>query len=343
MYFVEPNRLWLLLTLTLIFSLMAWSCFVFNKFFQSLQFNNFCFGSNLPTTWMRLANGFLFLLSLAAIIIGLAQPYYLVSVYEKTYHNVRLIFLLDVSLSMITAEDVKPNRLLVAKEEIKNFYLSLGGTYEIALIPFAGDPNIFYCPLSYSRSAFLTMLAEVSDESVLSQGTDLANAFFGLNFLVNKSDWWKKGKNLVILLSDGGKEDGFLVDWAKLQKEVTALAEKGFELYTLGIGEQVLTPLIKRDYSDNFVGFITDNNKQILHSQLDEDILKSIAVWGKGDYRNLKDKAELEKKLSKIVMENRIIDKERVTYKNESLRHWFFALGAVLIWLNSFLNMKLRR
>jgi len=276
-----------------------------------------------------------------SIIIGLAKPYYLVAVLEKEYLNIRLVFMLDVSLSMRFAEDVKPNRLAASKDWIENFYKSLGGVYEVALIPFAGDPNTFYCPLSRNQSTFLTLLKEADFESAMSSGTDLANAFSGLSSLVkNDNSKWQNGLNLIVVLSDGGKEDDFLINRNLLQKEINNLREKKFEIHALGLGGEVPAPLIKRSSDGNPVGFVTDNNKQTLYSQLDEDILKKIAFQGGGQYRNFNQREELSKILSEMVIKNRMADKERPVYQSAPIQHWFFAFAAILIWTMIILSAR---
>ncbi len=334
MNFLEPNCLWLLLCLPIVCFLFIYSWIVFSRFINSPKANIFKFNSNLPTLRTRIISGVMFVLSLALIIFGLAKPYYLKTVSKKEYPNVRIIFLLDVSLSMSFAEDVKPNRLVAAKEWVGDFYKSLDGIYDVALVPFAGDPNTFYCPPSRNYSAFLALLEEVNFESVMSPGTDLANVFSAIK------SFGKNEFNLIVVLSDGGKEDGFLVNRALLQKEISNLVQKGFQIHSLGIGDRLVTPLIKRDQSGNPAGFMTDNNGKTLYSQLDEDVLKNISSQGNGVYRNFSQKEELSKILSEIIFKNRKAGKDQINYVSVFIYHWFFALAAIIIFTISILNVK---
>jgi len=341
MKFLEPDRLWLLVCLPIILLLFIRSWTSFSKFVNSPKANCFLFRSNLPNQWMRIMGGLMFVLAMASVIVGLAKPYYLVPVSKKEYLNVRIIFLLDVSLSMNFAEDVSPNRLAASKEWIADFYKSLDEIYEIALIPFAGDPNLFYCPPSHNYSAFMTLLDEVDYESVTSSGSDLAAVFSGVNSLVErKVNEWKDGLNLIVILSDGGKEDGFLIDRSLLQKEIKNLTNKGFKIYALGIGGKELTPLIKRDKSGNPNGFIGGNNNKTAYSQLDEDVLKKISLQGKGEYRSFDQKNEFSKVLSEMILNNRKVSDERITYSSVSIQHWFFALAVILVWMIKILSAR---
>lgn len=344
MHFSQPESFWLLIIPLFLLAPVIFSLRIFQNFLKSPLVKNFLFKSSLPDLKRRFAGIILFLLSLSAVICGLAKPYYLAPVSEKTYHNIRIFFCLDVSLSMSYAEDIKPNRLTAAKKEIADFYKSLDGVYEVGLIPFAGEANVFYCPLSFSKDGFLVMLEEVGEDSVISQGTDLVNALDGLNFIVKKEDKknWSDGINLAIVLSDGGQEEGFAIDQIKLQENIKSLKDKNFGIYTIGIGKTEPTPLIQRDWAGNFVKFLADaKTKKIYHSQLDEAILRKIAELGNGQYFLFDKEGCLKDGLGKIILANRVLKEEHIKYQEKSLAHWFFALAVVLLYSGSLMNKKL--
>ena len=347
MSFAEPTRLWLLLLLPILLGLMIFSWRIYSRAVKSSWINNFFSRSKLPPSRRRFFGGMIFLMALALVIAGLARPYYLSPVAEKIYRNVRIVFCLDVSLSMSRAEDIKPNRLAAAKKEIQEAINSLDGIYEIGLIPFAGDANTFYYPLSFSRNGFLAMLEEVSEEAVTVQGSDLVNVLaHGLvmiidKMLTDKNQNWQNGVNLIIVLSDGGKEENFSIDLAQLEKAVKNIS-RYFKIYAVGVGSPKLTPLVKRDWAGNFEGFMADPvTKKIYYSELDEGVLKKIADWGgqKGNgYERFEKEGQLKNKLREIVLQNRILENEKVTYEKEFISQWFFAAAAIMIWAHIMMN-----
>lgn len=344
MAFARPTALWLLLMMPIIAVMVIFSWVIYKRFISAQAARNFLFKSKLPSIKGRFFGAAVLLIGLAAAIIGLADPYYLMPVTKKIYRNVRIIFCLDVSRSMAFAEDIKPNRLAAAKEEIKDAYNSLEGIYEVGLIPFAGDPNLFYAPISSSGKIFLTMLAEADAETVFSQGSDLLGVFEGLNFIANNKSFPKEGINLAIILSDGGKEEGFFVDKTQLAKSVGLLQKKNFKVYTIGVGLSSPTPLMDRDFEGNFRGFWTNREtQQIYYSELDDDILKQIAQWGNGEYFPFFERGKLKQIITDIILANRILDKEKIKYEPLFIKHWLFALAAVMIWASFMINKKIWR
>ena len=352
MLFAEPMRLWLLLILPVVFGLMILSWRIYIQAIKSSWINNFFSQSRLPPIGHRFFGGMIFVITLALVVAGLARPYYLVPVTEKIYRNVRIIFCLDVSLSMSRAEDIKPNRLVAAKKEIREAINSLDGIYEIGLIPFAGDANTFYCPISFSRDSFLAMLEEVGEESVTVQGSDLVNVLaHGLVIIIDrmiaeKGENWQTGVNLIIVLSDGGKEENFSMDLAQLEKAVKDIS-KYFKIYAIGVGTPKPTPLVKRNWAGNFEGFMADPiTKKIYYSELDESVLRKIGNWGgekDNGYERFEKEGQLKNKIREIILKNRILRNEKITYEEKFIGQWFFAVAAVMIWIHAMMNRIIGR
>jgi hypothetical protein len=328
-----PEYLWLFTLALPLFSLIYLSLRLFGKITPAP-------GSRLPSLKKRILASSALLLGFAAAIFGLADPHWPVRASDPVYKNVRIFFLLDVSRSMSAAKDIQPNRLLAAKKEIADFYESLGGLYEVALIPFAGEANTFYCPPSKNRHNFLSVLKDLNEDSVRAQGTDLTAALGGLKELAERKKIDKEAINLAILLSDGGKEDGFTINREELSQHLAALAKKEFKIYAFGVGGPEKTPLIITDSGGNFVDYWKDQNNAIMYSELDEEILQWIAERGSGKYANFSEKEKLKLELQNIVKENRILEEEKTKYEMEPLRPWFFATAALLIILAILPNKK---
>lgn len=313
MNFDNAKFLWLLLLIPFLFCFLLKSWKIFHNFEKSKVFLVFD-SKHKPSWFLRLFAGFIKLIAFTTIIIALAEPYYHYHTNEAKYENVRIYFLVDVSRSMVHARDILPNRLEAAKKEILIIYEELAGI-EASIIPFAGEPNPYYCPLTWNRTAFLGMLRELSPDCAPSLGTNLLLAVESLKTIKTKP-----GTNLVVLLSDGGKEE--TVNRVKLINEVSKLL---FNFYCVGIGSDYPAPLLI--------------DGKIEYSQLDEDVLKNIASVGKGKYVNFREKNLLYDFLKQTISVSKVPSKESVVVcKKIELQYYFYVLGAFLIWMGFMLN-----
>jgi hypothetical protein len=339
MGFDNPLVLWLFILLPVAILLWYWTCRYFRRFEQSKQYQNFLYHSRVPTWKKRLLVVAMRALVLSLVVLGLSQPFIHINSLEHKYKNVRLFFLLDVSLSMAYGEDVPPNRLAAAKKEIAEVYNVFDGTYESSIVPFAGDPNPYYCPLTYSRRAFLSHLKEVNDESAPSLGTDLVQAFkvFADGLYKNLD---RPGVNIIILLSDGGKEESAATDRSKLFAAIQKMSSKNFKVYTVGIGGIEPTPLIIRDSNGNFDDYIRDDNKKVYYSELDEEILMQIASNCHGSYLRYSKPGELYPFIESVIKENRILDTEQQVEKKLPLESYCFVLASVLLLGTGLMNKR---
>ncbi|MGA1494003.1 MAG: vWA domain-containing protein [Rhodothermales bacterium] len=110
---------------------------------------------------------------IALIILALIGPRFGTRLKEVTREGIDLVIALDVSASMM-AEDVAPNRLDRARNEIKNLIGDMDGD-RIALVTFAGDAFI-QCPLTTDFGA-LRLFLDVADPSLIpTPGTDFGAA-----------------------------------------------------------------------------------------------------------------------------------------------------------------------
>jgi Ca-activated chloride channel family protein len=255
----------------------------------------------------------------------------MVNAKDKEYKDIRLIFVLDVSRSMIYAEDIPPNRLTAMKQQVKDFYLKLDGIYECSILPFAGDANPYFCPLTKSRSSFVTMLDELDWRSAPSFGTDLNKAMESVRDVYVKQDKIdKSGFNIIILISDGGKEEAIAVNRIQLLKVSRELANKNFKIYTIGVGGDKPCPLVLRDSKGSFIDYVNENGR-IATSQLDEEILRQLADIGHGKYYNLNASAALASDLKEIVIENQALVTERIRPEKLPLQGYLFSVTVCLL------------
>jgi Ca-activated chloride channel family protein len=240
---------------------------------------------------------------------------------------------------MVYAEDVEPNRLGATRKQIKDFYNTLDGVYECSILPFAGDVNPYFCPFTITRLSFIGMLDELDWRSAPTLGTDLTKAMEAIQDVYIKKDKIdKSGLNIVILLSDGGKEEALGTNRPKLLQITRELSSKNFKIYTVGVGSDKAAPLVVRDSKGGFVRYITDRNNQIATSQLDEEILQQIAENGRGAYYSLNSSTALAYDLEKVIKENRKLISEKTKLEKFQLQPYLFSVTVSLLMLCLLLN-----
>src|SRR5688572_27184712 len=141
--------------------------------------------------------GALLLAAFILIALALAQPQWGEEKKKVERKGVDLIFMLDVSTSML-AEDIKPSRVRKAKFEIEAFVKALKG-HRIGMLTFAGS-SFMQTPLTLDYSAFLIFLSGVDVGHVPDPGTSLGPAI--AKAIQAFSD--EKGKQkALIVFSDG--------------------------------------------------------------------------------------------------------------------------------------------
>lgn len=339
MHFSEPFAFWLFLILLPLLASIGWAIYWFVKFQKIPNIQDFLTYSKIPKWRRRGLVYFIYILAISSGIVGLTEPYIYIDAKDKEYSNVRIIFVVDVSRSMVYAEDVPPNRLEATKKQIKEFYESLDGVYECSILPFAGDVNPYFCPFTTTRMSFIGMLNELDWRSAPTLGTDLTKAMEAIkDIYINKDKIDKSGLNIVVLLSDGGKEESLATNRIKLLQVTRELASKNFKVYTVGVGSDKAAPLVVRDSKGGFVRYITGANNEIATSQLDEEILKQVADNGNGKYYSLNSSTVLAYDLQKIIKENRKLVSEKVKSEKLDLQHYLFSVTVCLLIVGLLLN-----
>lgn len=339
MYFERPMAFWLFVLLLPLVAVLFWAVRSLRKLDKIKHIADFLAYSKIPT-WRRRSFVYaMYFIAISACMIALTNPYIYVTAKDQEYSNIRLIFVVDVSRSMVYAEDVPPNRLEATRKTIREFYQSLDGVYEASILPFAGDVNPYFCPFTTTKLSFLSMLDELDWRSAPTLGTDLTKAMDSINDVYIKKDKIdKSGLNIVILLSDGGKEEALATNRIKLLQTTRGLGAKNFKIYTVGVGGDKPAPLVVRDAKGGFLKYITDANNQIATSQLDEEILKQIAESGNGSYYNLNSSTGLVYDLQQVIKDNRKLVAERSKQEKFDLQPYLFSVTVCLLMACLLLN-----
>jgi Ca-activated chloride channel family protein len=265
----------------------------------------------------------LFLLSLTLFILAAANPQRGVKVRQVRQESADVILAFDISQSMYCA-DMAPSRL----ERARIFALKLMKALEgerIGLIFFAGNAYL-QMPLSSDYEAAAMFLQAAAPDMASEQGTSLARA---LETARGAFDPESKAGRVLVLITDGEDHE------AGALKQAAAAYEDGIVVYTVGVGTEAGGPIplgglqYKRDASDRLV-----------HSSLNEPLLRAIAEAGQGESCHIRQGASAIQTIKEGVdrLEKRAV--ERRSYSDfESYFQWLLA-PAILLFLLSQLPYK---
>jgi len=212
----------------------------------------------------------LILLALTSLIFGIARPQFGSKLREIKREGVEIIIALDVSNSMM-AEDIKPNRLERAKQAIAKMVDRLVND-KIGLIVFAGDAYI-QIPITTDYVSAKLFLNTISTDIVPKQGTAIGSAIeLGMKSFTQQEETSKA----LIIITDGENHEDDAMEVAR-----TAV-EKGVRVHTIGIGLPKGAPIPV--YNGGQKNYLRDNSGETVISNLDDDMLRKIAVAGVGVY-----------------------------------------------------------
>ena len=131
---------WVLYFLLLIPLLLAWYFFKGRKNQSSVTYSSLKIFKDVPSTFrerLRHIPIFLRVIAIGLLIIALARPQSFTSGKNVSTEGIDIAMVLDISGSML-AEDLKPNRLEVAKETARSFVDGLNFLYSsVSIISFS--------------------------------------------------------------------------------------------------------------------------------------------------------------------------------------------------------------
>lgn len=253
----------------------------------------------------------LIIFSFTFIILALARPQFGTKLEEVKRKGIDLIVALDVSKSML-AEDIKPNRLSKAKQEISTLIDKLQGD-RFGLIVFAGDAFV-QCPLTTDYDASKMFLDIIMPNIVPTPGTAIGKAILKAMECFEKKERKYKA---MILLTDG---EDFLTDPIKSAKEAN---KEGIKIYTVGIGsrEGELIPI--KDEQGKLIEYKKDKSGNVIMTKLDEVTLQKIALLTGGKYYRVSyDEVEISKIYDEISkMEKRELGVKEFTHYEDRFQY----------------------
>jgi Ca-activated chloride channel family protein len=221
---------------------------------------------------------FLRLLSLACLILALARPQKKDDRTQTKGEGIDVILCMDVSGSMLS-NDFYPNRLEVAKQVASDFVRSRP-VDQIGLVIFSGESYTQF-PLSTDHSSLLEQIRGLKS-GMLEDGTLIGE---GLATSVDRISGSKSKSKVIILITDGREEapETRLIDPATALEIAKA---KGVKVYTVGMSARNAVTINERRSGS------LSRSKNI--SNLDEELLRRIAVQTGGQYFRSRDKESLQ-------------------------------------------------
>ncbi|MCK4546866.1 MAG: VWA domain-containing protein [Candidatus Eisenbacteria sp.] len=186
--------------------------------------------------------------------------------------GVDIIIALDTSASML-AEDIKPNRLARAKQEITGLLDRLRGD-RVGLVAFSGE-SFVQCPLTLDYGAARVFLEEFDTNLIPEPGTAIGAAVSTASGAFVREETQYK---VLVVMTDGEDHEGEPVKMAR------KAADAGIRIFTIGFGRTDGEPIPLRDQEGNLLGFKKDKQGNIVMSRLNEGVLQEIALVTGGKY-----------------------------------------------------------
>lgn len=267
----------------------------------------------------------------AFIILGIANPQIGTKMEEVKREGVDIMIALDVSNSM-KAEDIKPNRLESAKQEISHMIDKFQND-RLGLIVFAGD-SYLQLPLTTDYSAARLILSTIDTDVVPIPGTAIGSA---VKLAMKSFASGEKKHKVIIIISDGENHEDDAITTAK------DAVEDGAVVHTVGMGspDGVPIPVYQNGIQS---GFRKDQDGNTVVTKLDEQALKQIAESGGGMYiRATNQQDELDTIFKNIQSMEKKEFGAKIFTEYEDRFQYSLAIGLLLLLIEYFISERKNR
>lgn len=268
--------------------------------------------------------GAAFMLGLFLLGLALAGPQYGVKMVEVSRQGLDVIIALDVSRSML-AEDIEPNRLARAQQELAALIDSLRGD-RVGVIAFAGSAHVA-CPLTTDYAAAKMFLKYLTPNSVPTAGTALGQA---IRRAVSIFPEGGEGYRVLVLLTDGEDHDSQALAAAEAAKAA------GVKILSIGFGTPAGEPIPVRGASGQVSGYLKDSQGRTVVSRLDEATLQKITQITGGAYWPAHQGGLEADALARLIGRMQKRDVSAGQYGAQENRYQFVLVPALLVLLLGF-------
>lgn len=275
MTFASPQILWLLLVLPsmmLVFFWWSWRVRqkLMEQFIRARLLPGLIAGVSVTRQKIRAA---LLILAVICFIIALARPQWGYFQEEVAQRGLDIVVAIDTSKSML-ATDITPNRLTRAKLAALGL-MQQAKSDRLGLVAFAGSAFL-ECPLTVDDSAFEQSVQALDVNSISEGGTSLSEAIDTAAKAFIEGDNYK----VLVLFTDGEDNDTGALEAAQ------NAGKDGLKIFTVGIGTAAGELLQIKDEHGN-VGYVRDEQGNVVKSHLNEALLRQIAEAAGGSYYSL--------------------------------------------------------
>lgn len=314
--FLNPEFFWLFLLMPV---LAVWYYFNHKKEKPTVKMSSLK-GFQTTTSILPKLKPLLFVIrmvALSSLIIALARPRS-VDVSNKTNNTngIDIVIASDVSGSML-AKDLKPNRMEALKRVAYDFVKERVND-RIGIVVYAAEAYT-KTPVTSDKAVVLQAIEDIKYDNVLQDGTGIG---MGLATAVNRLKESKAKSRVIILMTDGVNNSGFLDP--KTSAEIAA--DLGIKVYTIGIGTNG-NALFPYAIAPNG-GFLF----KMMPVQIDEKLMKEIALKTNGKYFRATDNSGLERIYNEInKLETTKIEELKFVNYDEKFRPFVWLAGLLLL------------
>ncbi len=272
--------------------------------------------------------------AVALLSLALAGPQVGMQLREIKREGIDLVIALDVSASML-AEDVAPNRLGRARNEIKRLLSDLRGD-RIGLVVFAGDAFI-QCPLTTDYGAIRLFLDVANPDLLPTPGTDFGAAMrMAIQAFDAPSATTAPEATLskaLLIVSDGENHV------AEVDEILATARDKGITVFTAGVGDVDGAPIPMYNATGQRTGYKRDLEGQIVHSRLEEAGLKELSADG-AYFQVARTSSSLSQLIPALEQLNQVSFAEE-EYENYDLKYqWPLALALLLLCIDGLVTVR---
>ena len=218
----------------------------------------------------KVARFVLWRLAIGFLLVAVLDPKVGSRIEEVETNGIDLMIAVDVSNSML-AEDLKPNRLELAKRTIKKLVSDMSN-HRVGLIIFAGDAYV-QLPITSDTQAAKIFIDAIKTNSVPTQGTAIGRA---IDLSMESFDQRSEAGRAIVLITDGENHEDDAIEAAQ------RAAEQGIHLYAVGAGIPGGAPIPEFNTRGQRIGFKSDSNGNTIVSQLNESMLVELVTIGDG-------------------------------------------------------------
>jgi Ca-activated chloride channel family protein len=275
MRFGAPQILWLLLVFPPALILFFWWSWrvrqrLMTQFVQARLLPGLITGVSVTRQKIRAG---LIIGAVVCLILALARPQWGYFQEEVAQRGLDIVVAIDTSKSML-ATDIAPNRLARAKLAALDL-MQQAKSDRLGLVAFAGSAFL-ECPLTIDDSAFRQSVEALDVNTISEGGTSFAEAIDEAVKAYKEGDNYK----VLVLFTDGEDNDTGAVEAAK------RAAKEGLHIFTVGIGTAAGELLQIRDQNGQ-MGYLRDEQGNVVKSHLNEPLLREIAADAAGSYYSL--------------------------------------------------------